>query len=105
LDFIEEVLVKKAVAGPGEQARTAAAEWRENGFEDAEEVAAWIDSGCRTPEFARSLEDAGITAEQAGMSTESMVSPNTRTIAEALLNGEIKISDARRIIENRFWNS
>jgi hypothetical protein len=105
LDFIEEVLVKKAVAGPGEQARTAAAEWRENGFEDAEEVAAWIDSGCRTPEFARSLEDAGITAEQAGMPIESAATVNVRTIAESLLNGEITVSDARRIIETRFWNS
>jgi hypothetical protein len=74
--------------------------WLNAGFEDPEEIAEWLDAGCLTAEAAQKLEDAGFTSAQAAF----RASPDETTIGQKILNGELTIEAARRLITQSFWN-
>ena len=81
----------------------AAREWIDAGFDDAEEVEDWLRAHCFNARMAREIESRGMTAEQASLRTGE--TDDVETIGYKLSRGEISFDEARRIINNRFWNS
>jgi hypothetical protein len=79
-------------------------EWIEQGFDDPEEVEAWISAGCVEAAQARRLDDAGITPEQAALRTTAGASDADDTLGRKLARGELSLEEARRIITREFWN-
>lgn len=95
---VAETLGRRAAAAE------AAREWVEQGFDDPEEVEAWLAAGCSEAAHARLLDDAGITPEQAALRTSDGASGTEDTLARKLARGEIGLEEARRIITREFWN-
>ena len=101
--------------GGGVSAEQAAQQWINAGFDDAEEVDDWLRARCFSASAARTLEDAGITPEQAatpmraGSSDGSEGDNSDRNVVDTLggkfTRGHISIDEARRIVTNDFWNS
>jgi hypothetical protein len=86
-------------------AELAAREWLDAGFDDAEEVGDWLRARCFAAVAARSLEDAGITPEQAAMRTTAGTDSAEDTLGSKLTRGVLSFEEARRIITSEFWNS
>lgn len=84
---------------------TVARQWLDAGFDDPEEVEAWLVARCFNPEGALALDNAGITAEQAAIRTRAGTSGEEDTIGHKLTRGTLGFDEARRIITNHFWNS
>lgn len=78
--------------------------WAEQGFDDPEEVEAWLAAGCPNAAHARLLDDAGITPEQAALRTDEGATPSPDTLARKLARGELSLEEARRIITREFWD-
>jgi HD superfamily phosphodiesterase len=106
---IREVIERHSAATAGFDATAsteeAARKWLEAGFDDAEEVDEWLAARCFTAEGARVLERAGITPEQAAMRTKAGSTDYEETIAFKIVNGDLSLAEARRIITSAFWNS
>jgi hypothetical protein len=85
----------------GRAPEAAARLWVENGFDDPEEVEAWLDARCPDAASARRLEEAGITPEQAAFRTNA---DGEETLGSRLARGELSLAEARRIITREFWN-
>lgn len=99
------VLARRGVpAAGGRDADEAAREWVENGFDDAEEVEAWLRALCFDAADARRLDEAGITPEQAALRTSAGASAEEDTLGRKLSRGELSLEEARRIITREFWN-
>lgn len=79
-------------------------EWMDAGFEDAEEVEAWIKARCFDAAAAWRLEGAGITPEQAGIHTTAGAGGYADTLGFKLTRGDLSFDEARRIITSEFWN-
>lgn len=88
-------------ASPEETARS----WIDAGFEDAEEVAEWLDAGCFSARGAHAMELAGITPEQAAMRTRAGTADYEERIGYKITRGDLSLDEARRIITDAFWNS
>lgn len=82
-----------------------AGEWLTAGFDDAEEVQAWLDARCLTARDAQALERAGLTPEQAALRTNAGAGGYEDTVGFKLLRGDLTPDEARRIITSEFWNS
>lgn len=83
----------------------AAHQWMTAGFEDAEEVDEWLAARCFSAEGARALEMAGITPDQAAMTTRAGTASYEETIGYKIIKGDLSLEEARRIINSAFWNS
>lgn len=106
VEDIIAVLRAQLGTGAGEQALTASArEWLEAGFDDPEEIEDWLRARCSKPEGARKLEDAGITPQQAAIETRAGGGDYKDTIGHKVIQGDLSLDEARRIITTEFWNS
>ncbi|HEX8144499.1 MAG TPA: hypothetical protein VF553_18170 [Pyrinomonadaceae bacterium] len=106
LRLVREVIERHGGAAlRGASLEEAARAWIEAGFEDAEEVDAWLAARCFSAAGAQSLEVAGITPEQAAMRTTAGTPDYEETIGYKVINNHLSIDEARRIITNAFWNS
>lgn len=83
----------------------AARSWLAAGFADAEEVDDWLRARCYEPRHAQTLDDAGITPEQAALRTREGRADDEETVACKFSRGDLTLEEARRIITNDFWNS
>jgi hypothetical protein len=91
---------------PGDASPDAAARaWVAAGFADAEEVDDWLAARCFDPRHAQALDAAGITPEQAALSTREGRAGYEETVAYKLAHGDLTLEEARRIITSDFWNS
>lgn len=93
-----------AEATRGRTAAAAAREWAAAGFDDPSEVEEWLAARCFEPTAARSLDDAGITPEQAAAPTREGATDAPETIAHKVARGELSVEAARRIVTSSFWN-
>lgn len=92
-----------AVVLQGAPVESVAYDWLAAGFDDEEEVVAWLDARCFRARDARRLDEAGITPEQAARRTTAGRGDYEETIAYKLAQGDLTIEEARRIITNEFW--
>jgi hypothetical protein len=83
----------------------AAHRWVDAGFDDPEEVEAWLRARCFAPERAQALEAAGFTPEQAALRTKAGSAAYEDTIAYKLNRNDLSLNEARRIITHAFWDS
>ena len=88
----------------GETPDAVARRWVAAGFDDAEDVSDWLRAGCFSATGAQALDDAGITPEQAALRTTAGVRDYEETLAYKFVQGDLSISEARRIVTNAFWN-
>ncbi len=88
-----------------ETIEAAARNWLDAGFADAEEIDDWLGARCFNPHYARSLDAAGFTPEQAALRTRQGRADYEETIAYKLAAGDLTLEEARRIITDDFWNS
>lgn len=88
----------------GREPDAAAREWVEHGFDDGEEVEAWLGALCFDAAGARRLDDAGITPEQAALRTRAGTRGEEDTLGRKLGRGELSLEEARRIITREFWS-
>jgi hypothetical protein len=106
LQSISEVIARHGEAARGGlSVEEAALEWIEAGFEDAEEVDEWLAAGCFSAAGAQRLERAGITPQQAAMRTRAGTRNYEETIGYKIINDDLSLEEARRIITTAFWNS
>jgi len=84
--------------------RDAARTWLKVGFDDAEEIAAWLAARCYEAESARLLDDVGLTPEQASLRTTAGEADYEDTIAFKFSRRDLSLTEARRIVNNEFWN-
>ena len=101
---VADILTRHSATSAAADVLEAAREWVEQGFEDPEEVASWLDSGCVTAAEAQRLEDAGITPEQAALLTSAGTNGAEDTLARKLARGELSLAEARRLITREFWD-
>ena len=102
---ISRVIERCGDAAHGEaHPEEAARAWIEAGFDDAEEVEAWLAARCFTAAGAQALERAGITPEQASLRTRAGTGDYEETIGYKLSNGDLDFDEARRIITREFWD-
>jgi hypothetical protein len=104
LRAVSGILARRPEATAPTGAEEAAREWAAQGFDDPEEVEAWLDAGCVEAAHARRLDDAGITPEQAALRTTAGASGTEDTLARQLSRGELSLEEARRIITREFWH-
>ena len=97
-------VIRRFDASGGRAPETAAREWLEAGFDDPEEVKDWLSARCSEAAWARRLEEAGITPEQAATLTTSGSDGTQDTIGSKLVKGGLSFEEARRIITSEFWN-
>jgi hypothetical protein len=88
-------------ASPDDAARA----WLAAGFADAEEVDDWLAARCFDARAARTLDDAGVTPEQAALRTRAGRAGYEETVAYKFARGDLTLEEARRIITSDFWNS
>lgn len=106
LSGISEVIARHGTtARGGFSVEEAARVWAEAGFEDSEEVEEWLAARCFSAHGAQRLERAGITPQQAAMRTRAGTRDYEETIGYKIINDDLSIEEARRIITNAFWNS
>ena len=86
-------------------AEDAAREWMDAGFDDVEEIDDWLRARCFSASAARDMENRGITPAQAALRTDAGDDGKVETIGHKLSRGELSYEEARRIINNEFWNS
>jgi hypothetical protein len=84
--------------------REQAKSWVVLGYDDPEEVESWLKARCFNAEGANMLDNAGITPEQAAITTTEGISPNPDTIGFKVVNGDLTVDEARRIVTREFWN-
>lgn len=94
---------EQALGGAGLE--EVARRWVDAGFDDHEEIAAWLNARCFAPERAQALEAAGFTPEQAALRTKAGAGDYEDTIAYKLNHQDLSINEARRIITHAFWDS
>jgi hypothetical protein len=103
---IGEALERQGEAALGDAPSIEVAqEWVDAGFDDPEEVEDWLRARCFRADGARALESAGLTPEQAAIRTEAGTASYVDTIGYKLIRGDLGFDEARRIINNEFWNS
>jgi hypothetical protein len=83
-----------------EQAKT----WIDLGYDDVDEVESWLKARCFNAEGANMLDNAGITPEQAAITTTEGMSQTPDTIGFKVVNGDLTVDEARRIVTREFWN-
>ena len=106
LQSISEVIERHGAAALGDVSlEEASRAWVEAGFEDAEEVDDWLAARCFSARGAQALELAGITPQQAAMRTRAGMRDYEETIGYKIINDDLSLEEARRIITNAFWNS
>ena len=106
LKRIGEVLARHGAAALGSlTAAQKAREWLDGGFDDEEEVAAWLGARCFDAARAQALERAGFTPEQASLRTREGRRDYEDTVAFKLAAGDLTPEEARRIVTSEFWNS
>lgn len=106
IDHINDILKRYGDAATANPATDAAARaWLDAGFDDPEEVEAWLMARCFTAEGARQLDRAGITSEQAAILTRAGTTDDEDTIGYKLITNQLGFDEARRIITSHFWNS
>jgi hypothetical protein len=106
IQAICEVLGQQGESALGHQtAEEVARQWLAAGFDDAEEVAAWLRARCFEADRAQALEAAGLTPEQAAMRTTAGTADYEDTIAYKLSHNDLSLNEARRIITHAFWDS
>jgi hypothetical protein len=79
--------------------------WLAAGFDDPEEVDAWLKARCFRASHAQALEAAGFTPEQAALRTRAGAADYEDTIAYKLGRNDLSLNEARRIITSAFWNT
>lgn len=89
----------------GARSEEVARRWVDAGFDDDEEIEAWLNARCFAPERAQALEAAGFTPEQAALRTTAGAGDYEDTIAYKLNRKDLSINEARRIITHAFWDS
>ena len=89
----------------GRPLEQVALEWLAAGFDDAEEIDAWIEARCLAAGDAQALERAGLTPEQAALRTGAGAGGYEDTVGFKLIKGDLSFDEARRIITSEFWNS
>jgi hypothetical protein len=89
----------------GTSPAAAARLWLDAGFADAEEIDDWLAAHCFTPRHARTLDEAGVTPEQAALRTREGRALYEETVAYKFAHGDLTLEEARRIINSDFWNS
>lgn len=101
-----------AVLDRHEEARSGGAtteeiarQWIDAGFDDPEEVEAWLRARCFAATRAQALEAAGFTPEQAALRTKAGTADYEDTIAYKLNHNDLSLNEARRIITHAFWDS
>jgi hypothetical protein len=87
-------------ASIAEQAKS----WIDLGYDDPEEVESWLKARCFNAEGANMLDNAGITPEQAAITTTEGLSSTPDSIGFKVVNGELTVDEARRIVTREFWN-
>ncbi|HYY58079.1 MAG TPA: hypothetical protein VE842_12165, partial [Pyrinomonadaceae bacterium] len=92
-------------ASGGASPEEAAGLWIDAGFEDAEEVDEWLAARCFSATGAHALELAGITPAQAAMRTSAGAADYEETIGYKIIEGDLSLDEARRIITAAFWDS
>jgi hypothetical protein len=106
LQGISEVIARHGAEAHGVRSvEEAALIWIEAGFEDVEEVDEWLEARCFSATGAQRLERAGITPQQAAMRTRAGTRDDEETIGYKIVNDDLSLEEARRIITNAFWNS
>ncbi|HEY6188393.1 MAG TPA: hypothetical protein VIW80_11980 [Pyrinomonadaceae bacterium] len=106
LQSISEAIERHGAAARGDVSlEEASRAWVEAGFEDAEEVDDWLAARCFSARGAQALERAGITPQQAAMRTRAGTRDYEETIGYKIINDDLSLEEARRIITNAFWNS
>ncbi|HEX8128306.1 MAG TPA: hypothetical protein VF527_04330 [Pyrinomonadaceae bacterium] len=83
----------------------AARAWLDAGFADPEDVDDWLRARCFDPRHAQTLDDAGLTPEQAALRTRAGRTDYEETVAYKLAHGDLTLEEARRIVTSDFWNS
>lgn len=86
-------------------AADVARRWLEAGFDDPEEIEDWLRARCFDADRAQAIENAGITPEQAGIRTRAGSTDDEETIGYKLTRGDLSFEEARRIINDAFWNN
>lgn len=105
IKLICEALNKHGEAAQGgASVEDVARHWVDAGFDDAEEVEAWLRARCFQAERAQALEAAGFTPEQAALRTKAGTADYEDTIAYKLAHDDLTINEARRIITSAFWD-
>lgn len=89
----------------GASAEEVARLWVDAGFDDPEEVEAWLRARCFQADRAQALEAAGFTPEQAALRTKAGAADYEDTIAYKLNHNDLSVNEARRIITSAFWDS
>lgn len=99
------VLDRHEEALSGGATEEVARQWIEAGFDDPEEVEAWLRARCFEAYRAQALEAAGFTPEQAALRTKAGTADYEDTIAYKLNHNDLSLNEARRIITHAFWDS
>ncbi len=89
----------------GAPVAVVAADWLAHGFDDAEEIDEWLRARCFCARHARALDRAGFTPAQAALSTTAGRVAYADTIAYKLAQGDLTMTEARRIMTSAFWDS
>jgi len=89
----------------GVSLEASAREWLAAGFTDEEEINDWLSARCFSARGAQTLDERGITPEQAALRTTAGRNTREDTIGYKITNGELTFDEAKRIITNAFWNS
>lgn len=112
MEQTELVRLLCAVLDQHEEARSVGAltesvaqQWIDAGFDDPEEVEAWLRARCFAAAQAQVLEAAGFTPEQAALRTKAGAADYEDTIAYKLNHSDLSLNEARRIITHAFWDS
>ena len=95
-DEMESVVAARGVWAHGGDLAGTASEWRAAGFE-AEQAARWLDSGTFDPDSAASLQNVGITPDQAGTDLGEDI---PTTLGYAVSNGGLSVQDAWRYLHD-----
>ena len=87
----------------GAPPESVAYEWLVAGFDDADEIADWLDARCFRARYARALEQVGLTPAQAAQRTIAGRGDYEDTIAYKLAQGDLTLAEARRLLTSDFW--
>lgn len=104
-DIIEALQRHDEITASGRPLEEVALEWFAAGFDDAEEVDAWLDARCFAARDAQTLERAGLTPEQAARLTAAGAGGYEDTVGFKIIKGDLSLDEARRLMTSDFWNS